>query len=118
MNKTELLALVLPEENLKKFQEIYHKDVRKIAARLADSPDRQAEELSAAILPMLSVISEIQSLRAILGTATHHYMREYRDMKEAAQGAANTQDGKAEQKSDELQCSASSVIENKEESQV
>lgn len=39
------------------------------------------------------------------------------DKKEAAQGATNTQSGKAEQKSDELQCSASSVPESKEESQ-
>ena len=116
MNKTELLALGLPEENLKEFREIYHRDVRKAAARLTDNPDRQAEELRAAILPLLSVISEIHSLRAILSTATHYYMREYRDMKEAAQGAANTQDGKAER---DLTApnSASSVNENKEESQ-
>ena len=40
------------------------------------------------------------------------------DCKEkAAQGASNTQDGKAEQKSDQLQSSASSVPENREESQ-
>lgn len=117
MNKNELLALGLPEEKLKEFREIYHRDVRKAAARLTDNPDRQAEELRAAIQPLLSVISEIQSLRAILGAATHHYMREYRDMKEAAQGAANTQDGKAER---DLTApdSASSVNENKEESQV
>lgn len=96
MNKNEALALGLPEEKLKEFREIYHRDVRKAAARLTGNPKYQAEELRAAIQPMLSVISEIQSLRAILSTATHHYMREYRDMKEAAQGAANTQDGKAE----------------------
>ena len=41
------------------------------------------------------------------------------DCKEkAAQGATNTQDGKAEQKSDQTLSSASSVPEEKEESQV
>lgn len=112
MNKTELLALGLPEENLKKFQEIYHRDVRKTAARLADNPDRQAEELRTAIIPMLSVISEIRSLRAILSTASHHYLKAYKDEKTAAD-AANIDDGvKVEQKSDELQCSASNDTEN------
>lgn len=37
--------------------------------------------------------------------------------KKAAQGATNTQSGKAEQKSDQLQCSASSLSESKEDSQ-
>lgn len=39
------------------------------------------------------------------------------DKNEAAQGAANTQDGKAKQKVSETDCFASSVPENKEESQ-
>lgn len=38
--------------------------------------------------------------------------------RKTAQGAANTQDGKAEQKSGKLQCSASSLSENREECQV
>lgn len=84
MNKTELLAFGLPEESIKKFQEIYHRDVRKTAARLLVPPDRQAEELRAAIIPMLSVISEIRSLRTILSVAIHHYLKENKAEKTAA----------------------------------
>lgn len=39
------------------------------------------------------------------------------DKKETALGVSSTQGGTVEQKSDQLQCSASSVPENKEESQ-
>lgn len=73
MNKAELLALGLPEENMKKFQEFYHRDLRKAATRT----DKAADELRDAIIPMLATIKDTGSLRAILATTTHHYLKNY-----------------------------------------
>ena len=47
MNKAELLALGLPEEDLKEFQQLYHRDLRKAA----QSVDKEARELCAAVSP-------------------------------------------------------------------
>ena len=89
MTKGELLALGLPEERVKEFQEIYHRDVRK-AARLLNAPDRRADELRSAVSSMLSALSETESLRAILAAASQHYVREYQG------GAAAGDDGGTE----------------------
>ena len=118
MNKTELLALGLPEENLREFQRLYNRDLNKVAHRMVDNPERRADELRAAIVPMLGTIKNTDSLRAILATVTHHYLKNYReDHEKAAPGATNTKSGKAEQKSYEPLSPASSVPENKEECQ-
>lgn len=111
MNKAELLALGFPEERLKEFQRLYHRDLRKAV----QSADKEAKELRAATIPMLNAIKSPERLRLILATVSHHYLKEYQDNKKTAQGAANTRDGEAEQNSDELQCSASSVTKNEED---
>jgi len=118
MNKTELLALGLPEESVREFQKFYHRDLMKMARRMAEDPEREADKLRTAIVPMVKTIKSEDSLRAILATVTHHYLKDYRVGNEkAAQGATNTRDGKVEQESNELNHSNASLAEGEEESQ-
>lgn len=118
MNKTELLALGLPEESIREFQKLYHRDLMKMARRMAEDPEREADKIRAAIIPVVNTIKSETALRAILATVTHHYLKDYRDANEkAAQGATNTQDGEMEQKSNELNYSDVSLSEEREERQ-
>ena len=119
MNKSELLALGLPEENVREFQKFYHRDLMKMARRMAEDPEREADKLRAAIIPVVITIKSENALRAILATVTHHYLKDYRDTNEkAAQGATNTQDGEVEQESNELNHSTASLSEEERGSQV
>lgn len=92
MNKAELLALGLPEESLKEFQQLYHRDLRKAA----QSVDREAGDLRTAIVSVLAAIKSPERLRLILATVSHHYLSEYRGNKKTAADAANIDDGTVE----------------------
>ena len=92
MNKAELLALGLPEENLKEFQQLYHRDLRKAV----QSESTQVGKLRAAIIPMLGAIKSPEHLRLILATVSHHYLKEYQNNKKTAADAVNIDDGTVE----------------------
>lgn len=111
MKKAELLALGLPEENLKEFQRLYHRDLTKALAHKVEASGSDA--VRQAIMTTLPTIEAPDRLRAILATVTHHYLEEYREQKnkKTAADAANIDGGKVEQKSDELQCSTPIVTE-------
>lgn len=108
MNKAELLALGLPEERVREFQKIYNRDLDRRARQMIER--KEPDSLRDAITSTLSTIENPARLRLILATVSHHYLEDYQEwkgMKKAVQGTANTQDGEAEQKSDQLQSSAS-----------
>lgn len=82
MNKTELLALGLPEASLREFQQLYHRDLRKAVQRAAEKPEQEEDKLREAVAAMLPAIKDTGALRAILATTTHHYLKNYREGKE------------------------------------
>lgn len=71
MTREEAIALGVPEEHLKEFQELYHRDLRKTAQRESGS----ASNLRAAIAGLLPVIKDADELRSILMLATEIYSR-------------------------------------------
>lgn len=119
MKRGELLALGIPEENARKFQELYNRDLNRMVRRVVREKD--PDDLRKAITYTLVAIEDTDRLRAILATVTHQYLKEYREregMKNAALSAANTRDGEAEQKVSETQCSALSLPKDERECQV
>lgn len=110
MTKSELTALGLPEASIKKFQDIYHRDLHKAAQRIMDGPMRGADEIRNAIAAMLPMIRQSDNLHTLLAQVSYLYYAENRHTERAAASATNTDDGKAEQ--NETPDSASSVDEN------
>lgn len=119
MNKSEILALGVPEEKVREFQTLYNRDVKKRVARTLNetraNAEKSAEEVRCAIIAMLSTFKDPGSLQEILAGVVECYLE---GMKKAAQGGESTLDSKAEQKVSETQCSVSSLHKNEEECQV
>lgn len=72
MNKAEAIALGVPEERLKEFQEKYHRDLRKATQRQENSATKP---IRAAINSMLSSIKDVDKLREVLVMVTEIYCR-------------------------------------------
>lgn len=113
MNKGEILALGVPADRVRDFQALYNRDMRKAAAHLTENPAR------AAISAMLPMIRRPENLRQLLTSINFMYWVENQPIrqKEAAPGATNTKDGRAEQKSDKPNHSTAIISGIREEIQ-
>lgn len=72
MNKAEAIALGVPEERLKEFQEKYHRDLRKAVQRRENSTTKP---IRAAIDSVISSIKDVDKLREVLAVVTEIYCR-------------------------------------------
>ena len=72
MNKAEAIALGVPEERLKEFQEKYHRDLRKAVHRRENSTTKP---IRAAIDSVISSIKDVDKLREVLAVVTEIYCR-------------------------------------------
>lgn len=70
MKKEEILALGVPEEKIREFQELYNRDLDNRLRHPKDSGIR------AAIASMLPMIQQEENLRKILKSVTHFYIAE------------------------------------------
>lgn len=75
MLKEEVLAFGVPEEKLKEFQEVYHRDCRKAAYRMGKAVDPDADTRSA-INAMLKLIKRPETLNKILRDINKYYYSE------------------------------------------
>lgn len=71
MTKNELLALGLPADRLKEFQEIYHRDLRNVAQKHFDSNIKPIRE---AVESILALIRNPDDMREILRIVTEFYL--------------------------------------------
>ena len=67
MNRDEVLALGVPEERLREFQDKYNRDLKKA---IKNQPDGSAKAIRAAIDSMLPLIRSTPALREILELVT------------------------------------------------
>lgn len=72
MNKTEAIALGVPEERLNEFQESYHRDLRRAVQKQEYG---STKPIRAAINSMLSSIKDVDKLREVLVMVTEIYCR-------------------------------------------
>lgn len=75
MNKTEVLALGVPEEKYSQFQLLYNRDLRKRAETLAAESGGELQTRSA-INAMLKLIKRPETLESILRYINTAYYRE------------------------------------------
>lgn len=80
MKKEEALALGVPEERIREFQDLYNRDLRRVAARVNESG---GGGVRAAIASMLPMIQDVDNLRKLLMSVTHFYITENRPPKSA-----------------------------------
>lgn len=70
MNRDEVLALGVPEERLREFQDKYNRDLKKA---IKNQPDSSTKAIRAAIDSMLTLIDNPMALREILKFVTRLY---------------------------------------------
>jgi len=73
MKKEEALALGVPEERIREFQDIYNRDLRKA---VKNDRDKQEGGTQTAIMHFVPLIKEEENLRKILKTVSHFYIME------------------------------------------
>ena len=74
MNRQEVLALGVPEEKYKEFQELYNRDLNsRVASRMAEDNE---SSLRSAINAMLKLIKHPETLNGILKYINTAYYRE------------------------------------------
>lgn len=82
MTKEEMLSLGVPADKVKNLQNMYFRDVNKAAQRMTRKQDNpEPNELKKAIVSMLSIINDVDSLKNILGKVSYHCMKEYQPTK-------------------------------------
>lgn len=79
MNKEEALALGVPEERLRDFQEVYNRDIRRA---VRNQQAGSAKAVRAAIDSMLPLIHSVAALREILEVVTRLYCLSHTKPKE------------------------------------
>ena len=70
MKKSEVLALGVPEDRIREFQDLYNRDLDNRMRHPKDSGIRSA------IASMLPMIQQEENLRKILKSVTHFYIAE------------------------------------------
>lgn len=82
MTKEEMISLGVPADKVKDLQNMYFRDVNKAAQRMTRKQDTpEPNELKKAIISMLSIINDVDSLKKILGKVSYHCMKEYQPTK-------------------------------------
>ena len=70
MKKSEVLALGVPEKKIKEFQCLYNRDLKNRIKTTSEGGYKEA------IMALIPIIQEPESLQKILKTATHFYIME------------------------------------------
>ena len=78
MKKEEILSLGVPEEKIREFQELYNRDLNKAVVSAIDRNRGCGKgETRTAIVSMLPMVRNEESLQKILKTITHFYLLEH-----------------------------------------
>ena len=78
MKKDEILALGVREEKIGEFQELYNRDLNKAVVNVIDRNRGCGKgETRTAIISMLPMVRNEESLQKILKTITHFYLLEH-----------------------------------------
>lgn len=87
MTKKEALELGVPEENIKKFQELCSRDLQKaVDNRKRNAAIEEAETIRRSITSIVKMINRPENLQKVLKTAAHFYLKEWNVKSEVAKG--------------------------------